>query len=61
MDNPKQNLLELLTRREAADFFRISLPTLHKWVNEGLIRSYELGGRVYFKRDELISSLKRRG
>jgi excisionase family DNA binding protein len=61
MDNPKQNLSELLTRREAAEFFRISLPTLHKWTNEQLIRAYEIGGRVYYKRQELIRSLRQRG
>jgi excisionase family DNA binding protein len=60
MDQDK-HIAEFLTRQEAADFFGITLPTLHKWTKEGLIQAYDLGGRVYYKRSELLESFKRRG
>jgi hypothetical protein len=48
----------LLTRKEIAGIFRISLVTLHEWMNRGLpcIRQ---GGRVYFIRSEVMDYVKR--
>jgi|TARA_B110000483_G_scaffold52845_1_gene65814 predicted site-specific integrase-resolvase len=51
----------LLSRTEASQFFKVSLPTLWRWTNKGLIKPYYLGGRVYYKYDELINSLLTKG
>lgn len=49
---------ELLTRKEAAEFLSISLSTLKNWTYDKLIKAYKLGGRIYYKRKELVKSLK---
>jgi len=45
---------DLLTRKETADFFKVSLVTVHSWVNSGLIRPLKIGNKTYFKKSELI-------
>jgi hypothetical protein len=47
----------LLTRKEIAGIFRISLVTLHDWMNRGL-PFHKQRGRVYFIRSEVIEYVK---
>lgn len=49
----------LLSRKEIAAIFRISLVTLHKWMKAG-IPFHKQGGRVYFFRSEVLAYLKQR-
>ena len=48
----------LLSRKEVAAIFRISLVTLHDWMNRGL-PCHKQRGRVYFIRSEVIDYVKR--
>ena len=48
----------LLTRKEIAGIFRISLVTLHDWMKRGL-PSHKQRGRVYFLRSEVIDHVKK--
>jgi ribosomal protein S20 len=48
---------KFLTRKETADFFRISLYTIHDWMKKGIIKPYKAGNRTYFKEAELIEVL----
>lgn len=48
---------DFLTRKETAEFFGVSVVTIHSWINEGLITSYKMGNRTYFKRSELVAQL----
>lgn len=48
---------ELLTRRETAQLFKVSLVTIHEWSNNGIIKPYKLGNRTYFKYSELLETL----
>lgn len=48
----------LLTRKEIAGIFRISLVTLHDWMNRGL-PCHKQRGRVYFIRSEVMEYVKR--
>jgi excisionase family DNA binding protein len=48
-----------LTRKEVAEHLKISLVSLHKWTNEGLLMAYRLGRRVYYKRVEVDAALTR--
>lgn len=48
-----------LTRKNVAQLLSISLPTVHDWVNKGILKSYRAGNRVYFKSEEVEESLKR--
>ena len=47
----------LLTRKEIAGIFRISLVTLHDWMKRGL-PSHKQRGRVYFLRSEVMEHVK---
>jgi excisionase family DNA binding protein len=57
LSEQKSSKKEFLSRKETAEFFGVSLPTIHSWINEGLISSYKMGNRTYFKRSELIEQL----
>lgn len=48
----------LLTRKEIAGIFRISLVTLHDWMNRGL-PCHKQRGRVYFIRSEVMEYVKK--
>jgi excisionase family DNA binding protein len=49
----------LHTRKEVADYFGITFPTLKKLINNGTIRAYRLGKRkILFKITEIESALK---
>jgi excisionase family DNA binding protein len=47
-----------LTFIEAAQFLRLSKPTVERFVAEGKIPSYKVGKRRLFDRDELIEWVK---
>lgn len=49
----------LITRKEVAYIFRISLVTLHEWMKQGL-PSHKQGGRVYFLRSEVMAYIKQK-
>ena len=53
----KQEGKEFLSRKECSQFFGVSLVTIHNWVKDGIISSYKLGNRTYFKRSELVEQL----
>ena len=48
----------LLSRHEAAELLKVSLVTISKYQKDGKIPYYRFGRRVYFKKKELIESLK---
>lgn len=48
---------KLLSRNEAAALLKITLVTLSDWSRRGVIQSYYMGGRVYYKEHEIIASL----
>lgn len=56
-DDPTEE--PLLSRKEVAGLFRISLVTLHDWMKKGL-PSHKQGGRVYFLRSEVLNYLKQK-
>lgn len=44
---------EYLTRNEVAEMLKIDLSSLHNWKKRGILQAYQIGGRVYYKRDEV--------
>jgi excisionase family DNA binding protein len=48
---------ELLTRKEAARFLKISLRTISNYQEDGRIPHYRLGRGIYFKKGELMQAL----
>lgn len=51
----------LLTRKEAASFLGVSLPTLNSWTKDGIIKGYRINSRVRYKRVELEEALSEIG
>jgi hypothetical protein len=49
----KPEPVNFLTRREAAQKLRISLPSLHKYTKCGLVKCRRVGGRVLYEAGEL--------
>ena len=47
----------IITRKEAAKMLSISLTTLKSWTDLGFLKSYKLGGRIYYKENEILESL----
>lgn len=50
---------ELMSRQEAAAYLKISLVTLHDWTKHHIVKSYKLGGRIYYDKTELFGVVKR--
>lgn len=50
---------ELLTRREAANYLRISVPSLQRRIRDKGITFVRMGARVLFRREDLDACLRR--
>ena len=48
---------EFLTRKESAEFLKISFFTLHDWVKKSILKPYKMGNKTYFNRNEVIEAL----
>jgi len=48
---------ELMTRKETAKMLSVSLTTLRTWTVRNIIKSYKLGGKIYYKRNEILESM----
>ncbi|MFY0603258.1 MAG: helix-turn-helix domain-containing protein [Flavobacteriaceae bacterium] len=48
-----------LTAKEAMEYLSMSRSTFYKYVNNGTIPQYGLGGRVYYKQSEIDNTIKR--
>ena len=58
MKAKKSKTVVLLTCKQAVDFLQITSPTLRKWTKDGLLKAYSLGGRIYYKQNEIIDALQ---
>jgi hypothetical protein len=54
---PQKEVKEFLSRKETAELFGVSLVCLNDWQNDGLLKNYKVGRRVYFKYSELLDVL----
>lgn len=62
LDNIKKNFqpkehVELMTRQEVTQYFKIYFPTLHQWTKNGILCCYKIRNRVYYKRTEIESRI----
>jgi predicted site-specific integrase-resolvase len=48
----------IYSREQTASLLSISFPTLRKWTKKGILKCYQLGGRIYYRHDEIIKALK---
>lgn len=42
-----------LTRKEVAEMYSVTLPTVHSWVNSGKLHAVKIGGRTLFSAEEV--------
>ncbi|MCB4807135.1 helix-turn-helix domain-containing protein [Tamlana sp. 62-3] len=49
---------ELLTRQTVAEWLSISLPTLHAWTKNGILKSYRIGNKIRYKKNEVLTALQ---
>lgn len=49
---------EYISREEAATLLNITLPTLHRYAQKGIVKIYKFGSRSLLKTEELIQGLK---
>ena len=48
---------EYLTRNEVSKLLSVDLSTVHNYTKKGLLQSYQIGSRVYYKRNEIENAL----
>ena len=46
-----------LSRQEVKQMLGINLTTLNNWTKKGILTSYGIGGRVYYKRHEVEKAI----
>jgi alkyl sulfatase BDS1-like metallo-beta-lactamase superfamily hydrolase len=46
-----------LTRQDVAKMLKIDLSSVHNWTKRGILKSYQISGRVYYKLAEVESSI----
>ena len=54
----ESDLNSLLSRKEVAEFLKISLPTLLNYQKSGILRCHRIGSRVLFKKSEVMEALQ---
>jgi excisionase family DNA binding protein len=47
----------LLSANETCELLKIKRTSLWQWTKKGKLRSYGLGNRVYYKKEEILKSL----
>ncbi len=45
---------ELLTRQDAANYFKVDISTIHNWTKKGKLKPYYKGKKVYYRKAELL-------
>jgi len=53
----KKEQNEYLTRLDVAKLFQIDVSSVHNWTKKGILQSYQIGGRVYYKLTEVENSI----
>jgi hypothetical protein len=57
VENKSEPLNDLMTRKEVAKLFDVSLVTIHEWCKIEILKPYKVGKRTYFKRIEIMDVL----
>ena len=56
LSKPKND--ELLTRKEIANYLRISLVTIHSWNKYGILNPIRMGNRILYKKQDILDVLE---
>ena len=49
--------VEFLTRQEVAKLLSVDLSTIHNYKKRNILKAYQIGGRVYYKRTEVENAV----
>lgn len=55
---PTEQTDPLLTRKETCELFKVNYTTLWSWTKKGYLVAYQIGNRVYYKRNEVMSAME---
>ena len=50
---------DLLTRKEVAEYLKISLVTVGTWSKYGIINPIRMGNRIFFKKQDILNTLEK--
>lgn len=50
---------EFITRQQAAEILKISLPTLRKWTTSGKLKSYQINRTIRYRLSDINTALTR--
>jgi len=50
---------EYATRKEVAEYFKVTRQTIHNWEKKGIVTKYQIGGRSLFKIPEIEEKMKK--
>jgi excisionase family DNA binding protein len=55
---PKEEMAKFLTRKEACEVLHVSMPTLSRYLNRGIIKGHKVGYRVLIGQEEINNALR---
>lgn len=50
---------ELMTRQQTADMLKVDISTIHNYTKRGILLSYGIGNRIFYKRSEIQEAIIR--
>lgn len=53
-----KNSNELMSRKQVAEHFGVTIVTVHNWTKKGVLKAYRVGNKVLYKKDEVLTALK---
>ncbi len=56
LEQPKR-ANDYLSRNDVSKMLGINLSSVHNWTRKGVLRAYQISGRVYYKRTEIEESI----
>ncbi len=56
--SPKKGEPRYITRNEAADLLKITLPTLNRYTQLGILKGFRIGTRVLYKMEDIEEGIK---
>lgn len=48
---------DYLTRKEVSKLLKINVSSVHNWTVQGVLKAYQISGRVYYKRVEVETAI----
>jgi excisionase family DNA binding protein len=48
-----EKAVHLMSRKEVAVYFKVSIVTIHNWTKEGILPSHRVGSRIFYKSNEI--------